>query len=115
MRIGVVFDELMLLHREHKDDHPERPERIMAIYLNLIKKNLFDKLIRIDSDAATDQDLLLAHKQLHLHHVKEDAKDLAEKKNIRTSQVDTYMNKYTDQAATISAGSTCEAVASVCS
>lgn len=41
MKIGVVFDEIMMLHREHKDDHPERPERIMAVYLNLVKKGLF--------------------------------------------------------------------------
>jgi len=115
MRIGVVFDELMMLHREHKNDHPERPERVMAIYLNLIKKELFSQLIRIESEEAVDEDLLLAHKQLHLRHVKEDAKDLERNKNLRTSQVDTYMNKFTDQAATISAGSTVEAVASVCS
>ena len=37
-RVGVVYDEEMLLHRSHHDEHPERPERTMAIYLNLIKK-----------------------------------------------------------------------------
>ena len=37
-RVGVVYDEEMLLHRKHQDEHPERPERAMAIYLNLIKK-----------------------------------------------------------------------------
>jgi acetoin utilization deacetylase AcuC-like enzyme len=26
----------MLLHRLHRDYHPERPERIMAIYMNLV-------------------------------------------------------------------------------
>ena len=41
MRIGVVFDELMTLHRDHGGGHPERPERVMAIYLNLVKKGLF--------------------------------------------------------------------------
>lgn len=41
MRVGVVFDEFMALHRNHMQWHPERPERIMAIYLNLIKKGLF--------------------------------------------------------------------------
>lgn len=38
-KVGVVYDEEMLLHRNHADDlHPERPERVMAIYLNLVKK-----------------------------------------------------------------------------
>ena len=41
MRIGVVFDEQMLLHKKHRMFHVERPERIMAIYLNLIKKGIF--------------------------------------------------------------------------
>ena len=54
MRIGVVYDELMLMHREHNGDHPERPERVMAIYLNLVKKGLFQQLIRIDSEEAVD-------------------------------------------------------------
>lgn len=37
-RVGVVYDEEMLLHRSHVQEHPERPERAMAIYLNLVKK-----------------------------------------------------------------------------
>jgi len=115
MRIGVVFDELMLLHRDYKGVHPERPERLMAIYLNLVKKDLFNLLKRIDSEAAAEEDLLLAHKAIHIKHVKEDSVGLADKKNELTSQVDTYMNKYTAQSALISAGSAVEAVANVCS
>ena len=37
-KVGVVYDEEMLLHRVTNSYHPERPERVMAIYLNLIKK-----------------------------------------------------------------------------
>jgi len=36
--VGVVYDDSMLLHRKYAEYHPERPERVMAIYLNLIKK-----------------------------------------------------------------------------
>ena len=115
MRIGVVFDEVMMLHRQHGDHHPERPERIMAIYLNLVKKGLFDGLVRIGSEEAVDEDLVLAHKPLHIKHVREDAEGLKPKENRMTSQVDTYMNMHTKHAALISAGSTVEAVASVCS
>ena len=57
----MVYDEEMLLHRNHDGYHPERPERVMAIYLNLIKKDIWDKLIRIDAFPAEDQDLALAH------------------------------------------------------
>ena len=84
MRIGVVFDELMMLHRQHGEHHPERPERIMAIYLNLVKKGLFDSLVRIESEVAADEDLALAHKLPHIKHVKEDAEGLKPKENMDT-------------------------------
>ena len=32
-RVGYVFDEIMTLHKSYTESHPERPERIMAIYL----------------------------------------------------------------------------------
>ena len=35
--MGVVFDSEMMLHQLHNRYHPERPERIMAIDLNLVK------------------------------------------------------------------------------
>ena len=37
-RVGVVYDEEMLLHRHYREEHPERPERAMAIYINLVKQ-----------------------------------------------------------------------------
>jgi hypothetical protein len=53
MKIGVVYDDLMTLHRCHREHHPERPERIMSIYLNLIKKGIFKELVEIDSEEAS--------------------------------------------------------------
>ena len=40
-KIGVVYDDQMALHRCHRKEHPERPERLMAVYLNLVKKELY--------------------------------------------------------------------------
>lgn len=60
-KVGVVYDDIMTLHRSHREEHPERPERIMAIYLNLIEKSIFDKLVQLDSAEATDEELLLVH------------------------------------------------------
>ena len=65
-KVGVVFDEEMLLHRLHNEYHPERPERVMAIYLNLVKKKLWDSLVRIDAIPATDDVLVLAHSKEHI-------------------------------------------------
>ena len=55
--MGVVYDDLMLLHRSHLQEHPERPERLMAVYLNLIKKDLYSQLVEIHSDEASIEDL----------------------------------------------------------
>ena len=51
----------MTLHQSHRDEHPERPERIMAIYLNLIDKGIYNNLVKIDSEEASEEDLLLVH------------------------------------------------------
>ena len=78
--IHIDFVENMLaVHKKYRDSHPERPERIMAIYLNLVKKGLFSQLVEIDSDIASEEDLLLVHKPLHIRHVKTDAENLKHK------------------------------------
>ena len=51
-KVGVVYDDLMLLHRCHQGHHPERPERLMAVYLNLLKKDLYSRLKEIHSEQA---------------------------------------------------------------
>jgi hypothetical protein len=40
--VGVVYDEEMLLHKKHRMQHVERPERVSAIYLNLVKKGIYE-------------------------------------------------------------------------
>ncbi len=65
-KVGVVYDDFMLLHRSHRAEHPERPERLMAIYLNLIKNGFLKDMVQIDSDEAAEEDLLLCHSQKHI-------------------------------------------------
>ena len=64
--MGVVYDDLMLLHISHPQDLPERPDRLMAVYLILIKKDLYKQLVEIHSDEASVEDLSLAHSQKHI-------------------------------------------------
>lgn len=65
-RVGVVYDDFMLLHRSHNAEHPERPERVMSIYLNLVKKDILKSLIEIHSEVAVESDLVLAHNAKHV-------------------------------------------------
>lgn len=44
---GFVFELEMLLHRGISDEEHERPERIMAIYMNLITKGIYSELTPI--------------------------------------------------------------------
>ena len=86
----------MTLHQSHREDHPERPERVMSIYLNLLDKGIYDQLIKLDSDEATEEELLLAHPKSHVAAVMNACKDpktdelLKPKQNIRKFQPDTY-------------------------
>jgi len=41
----------------------------MAIYLNLVKKGLFEKLVRIGYKEVSNEDLLLVHDQAHLDNI----------------------------------------------
>lgn len=65
----------MTLHENHREEHPERPERIMAIYLNLIEKGIYDNLLKIDSEEASEEDLLLVHPKMHVNSVLNASKD----------------------------------------
>ena len=72
----MVFDEEMLLHKNYRDYHPERPERAMAIYLNLVNKGylilwwhysrIYKDLIPLDFEPADDKYLELVHPASHI-------------------------------------------------
>jgi acetoin utilization deacetylase AcuC-like enzyme len=66
----------MTLHESHREEHPERPERVMAIYLNLLDKGIYDKLIKLESDEATEEELILVHPKSHVNSVMNASKDL---------------------------------------
>ncbi len=65
-KVGYVYDDFMLLHRSHKVDHMERPERLMAVYLNLIDKQLLEKLVKINAEYVEESDLKLCHNEKHI-------------------------------------------------
>ena len=67
----MVFDEQMLLHKLYNEYHPERPERAMAIYLNLVKKGIFKDLINLDFGHADEKFLELVHPHSHIQKVKD--------------------------------------------
>ena len=97
------WDERMLLHKEPVDRsvgcHPERPDRIRAIYGNLIRSGLLSRCRRLPCREVEDREVLNVH-----------SKDLnSAVKNIRGPIMiggDTYANKHTPLAARLAAGTT---------
>ena len=87
----------------------------MAIYLNLVEKDIWNQLIKIDSEEAEEKDILLAHSKKHFTHMmsicqnKLTGEPLKHKQNIEPGN-SIYVNKFTTQSALWSCGSTIEAV-----
>jgi acetoin utilization deacetylase AcuC-like enzyme len=122
-KIGYVFDERMLLHKNFSDNHVERPERAMSIYMNLYFKGLLEKMIRLPSEEITEEDLLRVHSKEYIDKVsdlryntssdgkKEERKQVENKFRLCH---DSYDNYHTYQSAKVSAGSllsVCKSVA----
>ena len=104
-KIGFCFDERMLLHKDVNHKHQECPERLMAIYINLVLKNIIPKLIRIPSIEASDEDILRVHSKEYLDQIK--ALQI-ENKNITNhtlKEKDSYDNYATYESAKVAAGS----------
>ena len=47
----------------------------MAIYLNLIEKGIYEQLVKIDSNEATEDELHLVHPKSHINAVMKACKD----------------------------------------
>ena len=51
----------MVLHRSHKDYHPERPERILSLYFRLAEVGLLESLTKIEVQEVSEENLLMVH------------------------------------------------------
>jgi hypothetical protein len=63
-RTGLVFDEMMLRHRDMADKnfkHPEKPQRIARIFKELWKHGLVDRCEHVRSRRATREELQAVH------------------------------------------------------
>ena len=110
-KIGFCFDERMLLHRDSKHVHQECPERAMSVYINLVLKELTNKLVRIQCEEAKEEDLLLVHTQEYIDKIKEISENNSKNKNITShnlSEKDSYDNFATFESAKLASGSLIE-------
>ena len=90
---GYVFDPIFLKH--DWPGHPEHKGRLESVYDHLQKEDLLSQMQLIPVRAATEEELLQVHTRHYLDQIKvwQDWLD-----------GDTYMNKYSYQAAIHAAG-----------
>eukprot|EP00825_Cyclidium_porcatum_P035927 TRINITY_DN3772_c0_g1_i6.p1 TRINITY_DN3772_c0_g1~~TRINITY_DN3772_c0_g1_i6.p1 ORF type:complete len:409 (-),score=70.60 TRINITY_DN3772_c0_g1_i6:114-1340(-) len=133
-RVGYAYDQEMLLHKSDDGKHSERPERILAINYNLLKKNLKQQMRLINFTEVSEDILLLVHSQKYIDVMKKIEKDLEEINKIEKNQeklisqkmqevqqlinnnysFDNYLNQYTKKSAFLSVGAVKQAVDEVC-
>ena len=106
-KIGFCFDERMLLHRDSKHVHQECPERAMSVYINLVLKELIQKLIRIPCEEAKEEDILRVHTKEYLDKIKSISENAKDKivTNHNLSEKDSYDNYATFESASLASGS----------
>ena len=67
---GFLYDDIYLKHLSGNSGHPERPERLTAIWNGLQKAGLINDIIRIAPRRATDNELALVHERSYLQLVR---------------------------------------------
>lgn len=105
-KIGFCFDERMLLHRDSKHVHQECPERAMSVYINLVLKELTQKLVRIQCEEAKEEDILRVHTKEYIDKIKEISENSKDKNvtNHNLSEKDSYDNYATFESASLATG-----------
>ena len=103
---AFVYDPIFLKHTQ--EGHPEFAGRLVAIMEKLKISGILKKLIEIPSKKCSNEDLLLAHTQAHIDNVRH-----ASENNISYLDTDTYVNKFSYDAALFAVGSLVELTKSV--
>ncbi|MBI3740906.1 MAG: histone deacetylase, partial [Chloroflexi bacterium] len=103
---AYLYSPLFLQHQTA--DHPESPERLRAIMRALADANLLSRLIALEPQPATDQQILAVHTPEHLARVTQ----IVERGG-GFLDPDTYTNEYSLDAARLAAGAVIRGVDAV--
>ncbi|CAG0921613.1 unnamed protein product, partial [Notodromas monacha] len=111
--VALVYDEKMMLHKMPRS-HPEKPERIKAIWAHLLERRLLERCLILKAREADDSELSLCHLPKYVEHM--DALTEKLKAPIVTLEMNEnsiYASKSTNQCAKLAAGSCIELVKAV--
>ena len=110
-KTGLLYDEVYLRHLSGNTVHPERPERLTAIWAGLEKAGLVKCLVRVTPRRATDDELALVHSRAYLELTRREMSTVQGFKVLRTG--DTAISRDSLDAARAAAGGVLNAVDAV--
>ena len=103
--VMVAWDERMLEHKpEEGEFHFERPARVSSILEKLESEDLSERLLRVPSRTATDDELRLCHGEQHIRLVEESFALLQAEESNGDDDPDMYWSRGTALAARLAAG-----------
>jgi acetoin utilization deacetylase AcuC-like enzyme len=108
---GLVFDDVYLRHLSGNTGHPERPERLTAIWNGLQKAGLLGDVMRIAPRRVTDDELALVHERSYIQLVRRELSNVRGVKELSTG--DTAISEGSLEAAEFAAGGVLNAVDAV--
>jgi len=108
---GLVYDDVYLKHLSGNSGHPERPERLTAIWDGLQKAGLTRDVRRIPPRRATDDELALVHDRSYVALVRRELSDVRGYEELSTG--DTLVSRDSLDAALSAAGGVLNAVDAV--
>lgn len=116
IRTGLVYDKVMMDHRDPSDKdsgspHPERPERISSIYERLLETGLAQRCVRVPSRLATKAELETVHSSAHVNTVFQIGDmDASSRQSLADGWNSVFLSKGSTKASLLAAGSVTELV-----
>ncbi|CAM6108085.1 unnamed protein product [Calypogeia fissa] len=102
-KVGLVYDERMQAHYNAEDPfHPEKPERISAIYESLEAAGIVDKCELVAAREATTSELSCVHSKKHIDAMRV-VSNKAQEKSSRISLAKKYNSVYFNEGSSLSA------------
>jgi acetoin utilization deacetylase AcuC-like enzyme len=81
---GFLYDDIYLQHLSGNSGHPERPERLTAIWNGLQKAGLIHDMYRLARRRATDNELALVHERSYIQLVRRELANVRGYKELST-------------------------------
>ena len=104
MPTALLFDDIYLKHNAGLQ-HPENPQRLLAIQNGIKNAGLWKRLVHINPPAATEDQILLCHTRKHLEFIR-----AASLRGSYQIDPDTHVSSESFDAAMVAAGAAVRAV-----